>query len=163
MNMKTITIGIAESKIAQSPDRLATLGLGSCVGLVLYDPVTKICGMVHIMLPSAPKGIAISNKYKFADTAVDELIRRMVVSGALQSRLIAKAAGGAHMFNTSYNLDIMNIGHKNVEMCRQMLNVRRIAIASEDTGGYSGRSIEFDCENNLLEIRTASPRTVRHI
>lgn len=161
--MNVITLGIAESKIAQSPDKLVTLGLGSCVGLVLYDPVTKISGMVHIMLPTAPKGMDVNNKYKFADTGITELIRLLVMSGAVRARLKAKAAGGAHMFNTTYNTDVMNVGQRNVEMCQKILKENTIAIVSEDTGGTSGRSIEFCCDSGMLQVRTVSPKTIRYI
>lgn len=161
--MNVITIGIAESKIARSPDKIVTLGLGSCVGLVLYDPVLKIGGMVHIMLPAAPKGAAVPNKYKFADTAINELIRCIAAAGAAKGRLIAKAAGGAHMFNTTYNTDVMNVGQRNIEMCQRILKENSIAIVAEDTGGTSGRSIEFCCDSSMLQIRTVSPKTIRCI
>ncbi len=161
--MRVITIGIAESQISKSPDKIVTLGLGSCVGLVLYDPAAKIGGMVHIMLPTAPKGTDATNKYKFADTGIAELIRAMVASGAARARLAAKAAGGAHMFNTNYNTDVMNVGQRNIEMCRKVLKENAIAIVAEDMGGTSGRSIEFCCSSNALQIRTVSPRAVKYI
>ncbi len=161
--MKTITLGIAESRIAQSPDKLVTLGLGSCVGLVIYDPVSKISGMIHIMLPTAPKGTVVTNKYKYADTGIIELIHQLTAQGAPRSRLVAKAAGGAHMFNASYNNDVINVGQKNVEMCYKVLKESSIALIAEDIGGSSGRSIEFCCETSKLEVRTVSPRSIRVI
>lgn len=161
--MRIFTIGIAEMKIAKSPDKLVTLGLGSCIGLVLYDPINKIGGMVHIMLPSSSNGSPTTNRFKFADTAIFELIRLMTLSGAIRSKLIAKIAGGAHMFKTSYNADVMNIGKRNADMCRKILKNNTIRIASEDTGGSSGRSIEFCCESSMLQIRTVSPKSARSI
>ncbi len=161
--MKELTIGIAEQKIAKSPDKLITLGLGSCVGLVLYDEINKVAGMVHIMLPTAPKGTNITNKHKFADTAIIELIRQMLLSGARRNKMSAKLAGGAHMFNLSYKNDVINVGQRNVEMCRKMLHESAIAIASEDTGGTFGRSIAFCCKSNLLQVRTISPNSIRLI
>lgn len=161
--MQIYTIGIAEMKVAKSPDKIVTLGLGSCIGLVLYDPITKIGGMVHIMLPTAKSSMNASNKLKFADTGIQELIRMMTVAGAVRSQLIAKLAGGAHMFQTAYKDDIMNVGSQNIEMCRKVLKDQSISIRSEDTGGRSGRSIEFCCETNQLQIRTVSPKSVRLI
>lgn len=161
--MNIITLGIAELRVAQSPDKLVTLGLGSCVGLVIYDPVSKISGMIHIMLPTAPKGTVVTNKNKFADTGIIELIRLLVAQGASRRRLVAKAAGGAHMFNALYNNDVINVGQRNVEMCQKMLKENSISIVAEDTGGCSGRSIEFCCENSKLEVRTVSPRNIRVI
>lgn len=161
--MSTYTIGIAESVIARSPDKIATLGLGSCIGLVLYDPTAKIGGMVHIMLPAAPKDSLVANKFKFADTGVAELIRMMVSAGALKSRLLAKAAGGAHMFNASYNSDVMNVGQRNFDMCQRVLRENSIRLIGEDTGGTSGRSIEFCCESSMLQVRAVSPREIHYV
>ena len=160
---KTYTIGIAEHKIVHAPDRLATLGLGSCVGLVLYDAVNKIGGMVHIMLPNAPKNESGFNKSKFADTAIEELIRLLTQSGAMRARLTAKLAGGAHMFSTTCNTDFMNVGERNLQICRNKLKEHSIRILGEDTGSTSGRSIEFCCETGQLQVRTVSPKSIRLI
>jgi len=160
--MEILTIGIAESKIARSPDKLATYGLGSCIGLVLYDPVIKIGGMVHIMLPAAPKDSRDINKFKFADTGVTELIRMMLREGAIKDRLVAKAAGGANMFS-SLNSNILNIGQRNKEMCEKILRENNIVLAGEDTGGSSGRSIEFCCESSILQVRSVSPKSIKYI
>ncbi|MDD5016669.1 MAG: chemotaxis protein CheD [Eubacteriales bacterium] len=161
--MKIFTVGIAEMKIAKLPDKLVTLGLGSCVGVVLYDSISRMGGMIHIMLPSAPKNAPVPNKSKFADTGIVELIRLMTLSGAVRSKMFAKVTGGAHMFNTSYNTNIMNVGKCNVDMCMKVLEENAIVVKSEDTGGNCGRSIEFCCETSMLQIRTVSPRSVRLI
>ena len=158
---KTFTIGIAELKAVRAPDRVSTLGLGSCVGLVLYDPVSKVGGMVHIMLPAAPKEGSVTNRSKFADTGILDLIRAVAASGAMRGRLIAKFAGGAHMFNAVCNNDIMNVGERNVQMCRKILQEQSIRTVAEDTGGACGRSIEFCCESGMLQVRTISPKSVR--
>jgi len=161
--MATLTIGIAEQVVSRAPDRLVTLGLGSCVGLVLYDPVTKIGGMVHIMLPCAPQGMAGINKFKFADTAVPELIRLVTHAGASRHTLQAKLAGGAHMFNNSYLTDVMSIGKRNVDVCLEQLQAHRIPVAAQDTGGIAGRSIEFNCEDGMLQVRTVVTKSLRLI
>lgn len=160
---KIHTIGIAEHKIAHAPDRLSTLGLGSCVGLILYDAVNKVGGMVHIMLPNAPNNATGYNKSKFADTAVDELIRLLVQGGAMRARLTAKLAGGAHMFSTTCNADFMNVGERNIQECKKKLKEHSIRILAEDTGSTSGRSIEFCCETGQLQVRTVSPKSIRLI
>ena len=159
--MDSFTIGIAELKIVKAPDKLVTLGLGSCVGLVLYDPAAKVGGMVHIMLPSAPNNAPVANKSKFADTAIPELIRLMTQTGASPNRLISKIAGGAHMFQNTASTDILNIGTRNVQMCKKILSEYAIKITAEDTGGTCGRSIEFCSEKNELQVRTVSPRSIR--
>lgn len=161
--MATYTIGIAEKAVSKSPDKLVTLGLGSCVGLALYDPVRKIGGLVHIMLPNAPAGSAAVNRFKFADTAIEDMIKLIVQAGGSRQQLQAKLAGGAHMFNNAYNSDVMGIGKRNVDICQKVLKENRIPITAQDTGGTSGRSIEFCCESNMLQIRTVSPKSVRLI
>jgi chemotaxis protein CheD len=158
---KTHILGIAEYKITHAPDKLATLGLGSCVGAVLYDSVHRVAGMVHIMMPTAPQNTTEFNHSKFADTAIDELIRLMIGAGALPRRLVAKIAGGAHMFNAMYNSDIMNVGDRNVLVCKQQLKRHAIPLVAEDTGGACGRSIEFCCVTGLLQVRTVSPKNIR--
>ncbi len=161
--MNIFTIGVAEHKIAKSPDKLVTLGLGSCIGLVLYDPVAQIGGMVHIMLPTASAHSTVTNRFKFADTAIVDMIALMTSYGAMRSRLRAKIAGGAHMFQSTCKMDIMNVGQRNIAMCRKVLGENHIIIEGDDTGGTSGRSIEFDCSTCKLSIRTVSPRAVRII
>ena len=161
--MATHMIGIAEKVISRSPDKLVTLGLGSCVGLILFDPVKKVGGLVHIMLPNAPGGTAEFNRFKFADTAIDDMIKLVVQAGASRHQLQAKLTGGAHMFNNAYNSDVMGIGKRNVDVCQKVLKENRIPVTAQDTGGTSGRSIEFCCETNMLQIRTVSPRSVRLI
>lgn len=161
--MNIFTIGVAEQKITKSPDKLVTLGLGSCIGLVLYDPIVKIGGMVHIMLPTASIRSNITNRFKFADTAITDMVDLITKAGAARPRLRAKIAGGAHMFKTSGTVDIMNVGQRNIAMCRKMLNEYSIVLEGEDIGGSSGRSVEFCCESCVLSVRTVSPKEVRII
>ena len=93
-----IKVGMADSNVCISPNAITTLGLGSCVGIVLYDPIRKIAGMVHVMLPDSTKIINNENKAKFADTGIDLLISQMLSIGAERRSLVAKIAGGAQMF-----------------------------------------------------------------
>lgn len=161
--MEQYFIGIAEQKVAKAPDTIVTLGLGSCIGLILYDPVYKIGGMVHIMLPSAPRKSEPFNRLKFADTGVSELMKHMVRAGARSKNLKAKMAGGAHMFKSVGNLDTMSVGKRNIQMCRHLLDKYSIPLVSQDVGGNNGRSIKFCCESNMLQVRTVNPKSIRYI
>lgn len=154
--MEIVKVGMADLNIATSPNRLRTTGLGSCVGLTLYDPRTHIIGMAHIMLPSSDLARGRNNTAKFADTAIPELIGRMEQAGATRSRLIAKMAGGAQMFSFAIHSDLMRIGQRNVEACKAELNKLKIPILSEDTGGNVGRTIELDSTTGILFIRTVN-------
>ncbi len=149
-----IKVGMADLNVCVSPNAITTLGLGSCVGIVLYDPVRRIAGMVHIMLPDSTKILNNENKAKFADTGIDLLIKRMLEIGADRRLLIAKIAGGAQMFAFSNNSDMMRIGERNVEATKIKLAELGISIRAEDTGANYGRTIEFYPENGSLLIKS---------
>jgi len=155
--METIKIGMAELGIATPPNRLRTTGLGSCVGVVLYDTVKKIAGMAHVMLPDSAlaKGAEL-NPAKYADTAIPQLIKQMVDAGAATRHMVAKLAGGAQMFSFLAGNDTMRIGPRNVEACKTALQQQGIRIVAEDTGGNCGRTIEIDAETGILQIRTVN-------
>ena len=93
-----IKVGMADYKIAKSPDSLITLGLGSCVGVVIYDKTKQIAGMAHIMLPASDEIKNNSNKMKFADTCIDMMMEDLLKQGVNKTLLKAKIAGGAQMF-----------------------------------------------------------------
>jgi chemotaxis protein CheD len=149
-----IKVGMADLNIAKAPDNITTLGLGSCVGVTLYDPKTKIGGLAHVMLPSSEEIKNNSNKAKFADTALDVLIDKMVSAGANRRNLVAKMAGGAQMFNFNSQNDVLKIGERNAIASKKKLKELGIRILSEDTGGNYGRTIELNTENGDLLIKT---------
>lgn len=150
-----IKVGMADLNVAESGAVLKTTGLGSCVGLTLYDPLLRIGGMAHIMLPSsdiAREGQL--NVAKYADTAVPELVRRMRDRGASVDRLVAKMAGGAQMFAFAGGTDTMRIGPRNVEATKQALEAFVVRLISEDTGGNYGRTVELNSHTGLFLIRS---------
>jgi len=161
--MANILVGMADLNVGRSPDKLTTLGLGSCVGLILYDSISKVGGMAHIMLPNSSINTDTKNKAKFADTALEDLLRLLATRGANKRKLIAKLAGGANMFTSSSHDDIMKVGQRNVAMCHRLLDEYSIPIIAEDTGGNYGRTIEFCCETSLLKIRTVWPKCEKFI
>ncbi|GLI19219.1 putative chemoreceptor glutamine deamidase CheD [Tepidanaerobacter syntrophicus] len=151
----SIRVGMAEYKAAKSPYSLITLGLGSCVGVTLYDNLTKVGGLAHVMLPdSTLSGKKDYNPGKFADTAIDVLIEEMLRLGASKNRMVSKIAGGAQMFQIKSENNIMQIGKRNVEAVRNKLNQLNIRIIAEDVEGNYGRTIEFFCEDGRLAVRT---------
>lgn len=150
-----IKVGMADLKVVEFPDALTTLGLGSCVGICLYDASSKVTGMAHIMLPSSKAIRKNENVAKFADTAIVELIQQMEVKGAKKNRLSAKIAGGAQMFSFTSANETMKIGDRNAEAVRFILKEMGIPLKSDETGGNFGRTIEFYSENGKLIIKTA--------
>ncbi|MGN6711770.1 chemotaxis protein CheD [Anaerocolumna jejuensis] len=149
-----VKVGMADLNVCSSPDALTTLGLGSCVGISLYDSVSKTAGMVHVMLPDSTKIKNNENIAKFADTGIDALIDKMVLLGANRHRLVAKIAGGAQMFAFSSNNDMLRIGERNVEASKSKLASLGIKILAEDTGLNYGRTIEFYAETGELYVKS---------
>jgi chemotaxis protein CheD len=150
-----IKVGMADLNTCVSPNGITTLGLGSCVGIAIRDPVTKIGGLAHIMLPDST---AIRNSQlniaKFADTGVEELVRRIVALGANRSRLVAKIAGGATMFKFSGgNSNTMQVGQRNAEAVRAKLAELKIPVLADDTGADYGRTVVFFPETGEFHIK----------
>ncbi|CAB3392470.1 MULTISPECIES: chemotaxis protein CheD [Kyrpidia] len=150
---QVVHVGMADLKVVHCPDRLRSVGLGSCVGVALWDPQTKVAGLVHIMLPSA-EGFTDATRAKFADTGVDWLVEMMQQNGARVERLRAKMAGGAQMFTFAGKNDLLKIGPRNVDACRRALAKWGIPMVGEDVGGSTGRTIELHSEDGRLWVRT---------
>lgn len=157
-----IKVGMADLKICVSPDCITTLGLGSCVGIALRDPITKIGGLAHIMLPDSTQIKNNANIYKFADTGIMELVRLVTVKGANKSRLVAKIAGGAQMFSVQKNSEIIRVGERNVEATKKILKSLQIPILAEDTGLNYGRTVVFYPETGEFVIKAVG-KEVRKI
>lgn len=157
-NMKTvIKVGIADLKIAHAPNVIRTTGLGSCVGVVVYDLQKHVAGLAHVMLPDSEILKQTNmNMMKYADSAMDILVGRLEKEGARQSALQAKMAGGAQMFQMTSNNESMRIGPRNVEAVKTKLKEYHIPLIAADVGGNCGRTIEFDPLNGELYIRTIS-------
>ena len=141
--MATIKVGMADLNICKAPDMITTLGLGSCIGIALYDPVVKIGGLAHIMLPDSRQMRNNSNIAKFADPGIEELVRRVVAAGANKRRLVAKIAGGAKMFEVNGLSGIGNVGERNAIASREKLKQLGIPLLAEDTGLNFGRTVEL--------------------
>lgn len=148
-----IKVGMADLNICVSPDSITTLGLGSCVGIALRDPVTKIGGLAHIMLPDSTAIRNNSNIPKFVDTGIEELVKRVVAKGANRGRLVAKIAGGAQMFAFQSKNEMVRVGERNVEATKKKLAQLKIPILAEDTGKDYGRTVIFYPETGNFVIR----------
>lgn len=153
--MEIIRVGMGEYKTAKAPAILVSYGLGSCVGVALYDSTKKIGGLAHIMLPDSNLASKRDfNPGKFADTAIERLIEDMMSLGANSKKLVAKIAGGAQMFQLKSENSMMMIGRRNVQAVRTKLNRLNIELIAEDVEGNYGRTIEFSCETGKLTVKT---------
>ncbi|KAF2956474.1 chemoreceptor glutamine deamidase/glutamate methylesterase CheD [Marinitoga sp. 38H-ov] len=143
--MKKI-IGIGEYAVSKSPDILVTLGLGSCVGVCLWDKANKIGGLIHVMLPNAPND-NVPKPAKYADLGIKLLLDDIIKLGG--KNFTAKVFGGAAMFKGSS----MDVGKKNISSVKEQLKKYGIKIIAEDTGGNRARSIEFNLDNGEVMVK----------
>ena len=143
-------VGIGQLAVCHSPEQLSCLGLGSCVAVILYDPQSRVGGMVHALLPKAPQ--KVDQEEKYADTGTRKLVREMTVNGAAKDRIIAKLVGGAQMFK-NLNVHVANIGRFNVVEARNALREFSIRIVAEDTEGDCGRSALLDSATGHVTVK----------
>ena len=137
-----ITVGIADMKMAKGNGMLITYALGSCIGICLYDQRIKLASLIHIMLPLNMEP-GRKNVMKYADTGIRETLKMMEAKGASRSRITAKIAGGAKMFEISGG-NLGNIGQRNIESVHMHLKREGIQLLKEDVGGSVARTLLFD-------------------
>lgn len=147
-----ITIGIADMKMAKGEGMLVTYALGSCIGICLHDPALRLGALVHIMLPLNME-TGRKNPLKYADTGIRETLRMMEAKGASRSRITAKIAGGAKMFDVSGG-SMGNIGQRNIESVHLNLKKEGIQLLREDVGGSVARTLLFDPATGLGCVRS---------
>ncbi len=146
-----ITIGIADMKMAQNSGMLITYALGSCIGICLYDQKIKLGALIHIMLPLNMEP-GRKNTMKYADTGIRETLKMMEAKGASRSRVTAKIAGGAKMFEVKGG-SLSNIGQRNIESVHNTLKREGIKLLQEDVGGTVARTLLFDVGTGLGCVR----------
>lgn len=147
--------GMAEIKVGCQNERIVALGLGSCIGVCLYDHNHKIGGIAHIMLPTSqisPKNRELIYE-KFADTGVPLLVKKLKDIGAIPRALQAKIAGGAHMFGKIDSSNSDHIGTRNTAAVKLTLQKLGIPLIAEDTGGTVGRTVELNLEDMTITVR----------
>jgi len=151
-----VKVGLAQYKVGKAPMKMMTMALGSCLGIVLFDPEARIGAMAHVMHPHQGNVRDNSNKAKFVGTAIEIMLYRMVKLGAVMGRISAKIFGGARMFDhVVSNRGIQQIGDKNIGAARSEFKERGIPIVNESVGGSKGRTIIFDLSNGSVYVRDA--------
>ncbi|MGM0653039.1 MAG: chemotaxis protein CheD [Bacillota bacterium] len=155
--METVHVKIADLAVKKHDGILATYGLGSCVGIALYDPKSNVGGLAHVLLNDSSNFIKPNvtnvNLAKFADTAIPHLVEQMMALGAKKQNLTATIAGGASLFN--FKTDTGNVGEKNVKAVKLALQKEKIKIISEEVGGSCGRTMRLFVNNGEISITTA--------
>ena len=152
--MKEVIVKVAAWAAERGDGVLVTLGLGSCVAIMLHDPQVRAGAMAHVLLPSTSLARDTSNAAKFPDTAVPMLVARLKELGADPRRLVAKLAGGASMFSQLVTPGTIQMGERNVLAARNALRAAEIPILREAVGGERGRTVRFHVKDGRVEIRS---------
>lgn len=147
---KRVKVGIADYAVGEDGQSLVTSGLGSCVGIAVYDGQAGVAGLLHAMLPEADGNREVA---KYADSGIDVLIDEMESRGAKRRRMVAKLAGGSTMFE--FTSTDGSIGTRNVDAAREALSGHGISVVAEDVGGSHGRSLELEAGSGTLHVRNA--------
>ncbi len=155
LNMDTIKVKIADLAVLRESGVIITVGLGSCVGIGLYDESSRVGGLAHILLSESlqfQNRSGMLNKAKFADTAIPILIGEMEKIGGKRTRLQAKIAGGSQLFSS--NKSGISVGEKNIDAVRRALEQLNIPIVGEDLGGSHGRTMRLYVDSGRVTIST---------
>ncbi len=139
---KVSVAGMGEIYVSPNPDEtLSCLGLGSCVALCIHDPISRIGGIAHIVLPESNRPVDDSTCGRFADTAVPWMLDAMCAQGAIKSRMVVKLVGGAQMIQAEGFEPSIQIGARNVDRVRAALRQTGLRISAEDVGGHQGARV----------------------
>lgn len=150
---KELKVGIGDMKISRGEGKIITYALGSCIGISFYDPVTHLGALLHIMLPTRFNSND-PNIFKYADSGIQETLRKLTVFGMVKSRMVVKIAGGAKMFEISGNASFGNIGERNAESVKNELAKAGLRIAAQDVGGNHARTMSIDLSNGDVLLKT---------
>ncbi len=162
MSGREVVVKVADLRCGLGDDTLITVGLGSCVAILLYDAGARIGGMAHILLPSPALSRRDSNPAKFPQTAVPRLLQLMAADGAKPQRITARLAGGASMFAALAPPGTIQMGERNLVAARQVLNTHRLPLVGEAVGGDFGRTVRFRIGDGRVEISTVA-HGVQHL
>ncbi len=153
-------VKVADWAAARDDAILVTLGLGSCVAIMVYDPQACAGAMAHILLPSKSLARDSTNPAKFPETAVPLLVQRLAALGGEPRRLLAKLAGGASMFAQLMTPGSVQMGERNIVAARDVLRRTGIPVVAEAVGGAAGRSVRFRVADGRAEIRSIGAHVV---
>ena len=162
MSGREVLVRVADLRCGLADDTLTTIGLGSCVAILLYDAEARVGGMAHILLPSPALSRRDSNPAKFPQTAVPRLLELMAADGAKPQRITARLAGGASMFAALAPPGTIQMGERNLVAARQVLNAHGVPLVAEAVGGDFGRTVRFRVCDGQVQISTVA-HGVQHL
>ena len=149
-----IRVKVADYAVGRDEQTLITIGLGSCVAILLYDAGARVGGLAHTLLPDESMARDRSNPAKFPSSAVALLLAEMTRLGADVRRVRAKLVGGASMFGNLIPTGTINIGDRNVTAARRALAACNVPVVAEDVGSDHGRSVHFFLDDGRVEVRS---------
>jgi len=152
-NSHRIRVRISEMKVAKGDAVLVSYGMGSCVGVAIFDPEQEVGGLAHVLLPGSPR--QEDNPMKFSDTAIKLLVEEIQRMGGYSESMFAKVVGGANMFSWIGDEDKKTIGERNVDAVLEKLAEMGIRVVAKDVGGTEGRTVEFYAGSGNITVRTA--------
>jgi chemotaxis protein CheD len=156
MRKDPISLGLGERAISRNPDDiLVAYGLGSCLGISMIDPVTRIAGLLHAVLPEALNGLHPSDpgSYKYVDSGIEDMLAAMIKEGANKNRLIVRIIGGANMLISPGLTTSFDIGTRNMDMARKTLQRLNMKITAEEVGGHTGRTVHVYVADSRVTVR----------
>ena len=156
---KSLVVGVADMVVSNDPSaELVTYSLGSCLGITIYDPMKKVGGLLHIMLPDSKidAAKAASAPFMFVDTGVPRLFQAVYNLGAERHRVVVKVAGGASLLDEK---GVFNIGERNALALSGLLARNGYAIHGRDVGGLSSRTLRMDLTTGKVTIKTPGTNT----
>ena len=151
--IQEIRVKVADCAVGTGATVISTIGLGSCVAIMLYDGSSRIGGLAHILLPSEGLSLDSENRAKFPSTAIPMLVEEMRKRGAW-GRPVAKIVGGASMFASLLPQGGINMGERNVEATNRVLRLADIPLVASDTGGEHGRSVYFHVTDGRVVVKS---------
>jgi chemotaxis protein CheD len=156
MTETRVVVRIGEARTARPGTVLCTVGLGSCVAILLWDPEARLAGLAHAMLPAPANGRPAQPEARFASLAVGVLVRLLAAEGAAPDRLRARLAGGACMFEALLPEAGRRLGLRNVQAARDALRAAGIPIDGEEVGGSYGRSVYLRAADGVVTVTSVS-------
>lgn len=156
MSGREVVVRVADLRAGVADDTLVTIGLGSCVAILLYDAEARVGGLAHILLPSPALSRDDRNPAKFPQSAVPRLIELMAAEGARVQRITARLAGGASMFSSLAPPGTIQMGERNLVASRQVLNSYSLPLIGEAVGGDFGRTVRMRVCDGRVEITTVA-------
>lgn len=162
MSGRELLVRVADLRIGVGDDVLVTVGLGSCVAILLHDAEARIGGLAHILLPSPSLSRVDGNPAKYPQSAVPRLLQLMVADGARPGRITGRLAGGASMFASLAPPGTIQMGERNLVAARSVLNTHGVPLLGEAVGGDFGRTVRLRVSDGRVEISTVA-HGVQHL